>query len=111
MGSGPEIRRRERKYLKRKEMTESEDRRSYEEAFASAEGAVEALERGELTLEESVLRYEEGSRALKRCFEVLRSFEKRIEVLAADLGSVAEGAASPTWKPAPEAGGSSVDEE
>jgi len=77
-----------------------EDSRSFEVAFAAAEGAVEALERGELTLDDSVRRYEDGFKALRRCYEVLRSYEKRIEVLGSELGAVAEGAEEPVWKPA-----------
>lgn len=73
---------------------------SFEEAFRAAEGAVDALERGQLTLEESLGRYEQGLRAIGRCYEVLRAAEKRIEVLNAELGAVAEGAAGPEWVPA-----------
>ncbi len=68
----------------------------FEAAFRAAEEAVEALERGQLTLEESLKRYEEGLRALARCHEILRDAEKRIEV----LGSVEEGEGGPVWVPA-----------
>lgn len=73
---------------------------SFEASFRAAEEAVEALERGQLTLEESLKRYEEGLRALARCHEILRSAEKRIEVLGSELGSVEEGESGPVWIPA-----------
>lgn len=73
---------------------------SFEDAFRVAETAVEALERGQLTLEESLERYEEGLRALARCYEILRSAERRIEVLGSQLGAVEEGTEGPVWVPA-----------
>lgn len=73
---------------------------SFEDAFRVAETAVEALERGQLTLEESLERYEDGLRALARCYEILRSAERRIEVLGSKLGAVEEGTEGPVWVPA-----------
>jgi len=34
-----------------------------------------------LTLDDSLARYEEGVKALKKCYEILREAEKRVEVL------------------------------
>jgi exonuclease VII small subunit len=34
-----------------------------------------------LTLDDSLARYEEGVKALKKCYEILRDAEKRVEVL------------------------------
>lgn len=73
---------------------------SFEEALSAAEGAVESLERGDLSLERSLAMYEDGLGALKRCYEILRGAERRIEVLGADLGGVVEGGEGPEWRPA-----------
>ena len=45
------------------------------------EKIVEELEGGDLTLDESLARYEEGVKALKKCYEILRDAEKRVEIL------------------------------
>jgi exodeoxyribonuclease VII small subunit len=73
---------------------------SFEEAFAQAEKAVEGLERGALSLEESLRTYEDGLRALRHCYETLARAEKKIEVLGSELGAVGEGANGPAWIPA-----------
>jgi exodeoxyribonuclease VII small subunit len=74
--------------------------RAFEEEFAVAERAVDALERGDLTLEEALRRYEEGLRALGNCYAILERTRQRIEVLAGEVGCVAEGDGGPVWKPA-----------
>jgi exodeoxyribonuclease VII small subunit len=53
----------------------------FEDALARLEKTVDALEGGELTLDESLARYEEGVKALKQCNEILRDAEKRVEIL------------------------------
>jgi exodeoxyribonuclease VII small subunit len=72
----------------------------FEECFRVAERAVEALERGELSLEESLRRYEEGLRALHSCYEILQRTQRRIEVLGEEVGSVVDGDDGPQWRPA-----------
>ena len=72
----------------------------FEECFLVAERAVEALERGELSLEESLRRYEEGLRALHSCYEILQRTQRRIEVLGEEVGSVCDGDDGPEWRPA-----------
>ena len=72
----------------------------FEECFLVAERAVEALERGELSLEESLRRYEEGLRALHSCYEILEKTQRRIEVLGEEVGSVEDGPDGPEWRPA-----------
>ena len=54
---------------------------TFEEQLTALEGVVEQLERGELTLEESVKLFEEGVRLSKACKQELDSAEGRIEVL------------------------------
>ena len=53
----------------------------FEDGIARIEKIVEELESGDLTLDESLARYEEGVNALKKCYEILRDAEKRIETL------------------------------
>lgn len=53
----------------------------FEEYLAKLEKTVAELEGGDLTLDESLARYEEGVKALKRCYEILRDAEKRVELL------------------------------
>jgi exodeoxyribonuclease VII small subunit len=74
--------------------------RSFEEEFAAAEHAVELLERGDLTLDDALRRYEEGLRALSNCYGLLERTRQRIEVLAGEVGCVEEGTRGPAWKPA-----------
>ncbi len=73
---------------------------SFEDSLAAVEGAVEQLERGNLTLEESLREYERGLVALKQCYELLERAQKRIEVLGEEVGLVAGEAAGVFWKPA-----------
>lgn len=53
----------------------------FEEHLARLEKIVAELEGGDLTLDDSLARYEEGVKALKKCYEILRDAEKRVEVL------------------------------
>lgn len=54
---------------------------TFEEQLTALEGVVEQLERGDLTLEDSVRLFEEGVRLSKACKGELDSAEGRIEVL------------------------------
>lgn len=54
---------------------------TFEDQLTALEGVVEQLERGELTLEESVRLFEEGVRLSKACKQELDAAEGRIEVL------------------------------
>ena len=73
---------------------------SFEDEFAATEKSVDALERGDLSLEESLRAYEEGLRALKACYDVLQRAQRRIEVLGREIGAVMEDSDAPFWKPA-----------
>ena len=59
----------------------AKNRPKFEEHLTRLEKIVEELEGGDLTLDESLARYEEGVKALKKCYEILRDAEKRVEVL------------------------------
>lgn len=56
-------------------------RNRFEKTLADLEKIVDELESGDLTLDESLARYEQGVKALKQCYEVLRDAEKKVEVL------------------------------
>ena len=58
-----------------------DDRPGFEAALAGLEEAVEALESGELGLDESLRRYEEGVRLLAHCQALLEGAERRVALL------------------------------
>jgi len=59
---------------------------SFEQALERLETIVEELESGELSLEQSLARYEEGVRLSQRLTQTLDDAEKRIERLVEDEG-------------------------
>jgi len=61
----------------------------FEQSLAALEEIVHDLEEGQLGLEESLLRYEEGVKLLRRCHELLTKAQRRIELLG---GVDAQGA-------------------
>jgi exodeoxyribonuclease VII small subunit len=54
---------------------------SFEEQLTALEGVVERLERGELTLDESVRLFEEGVKLSEACKKQLEAAEGKIQVL------------------------------
>ena len=54
---------------------------TFEEALERLETLVEAMERGQLALEDLLARYEEGTRLVAFCTEKLAAAEKRIEMV------------------------------
>jgi len=54
---------------------------SFEQMMERLEALVSKLERGDLSLEESIRAYEEGSKLAKQCKAVLAEAEKRIHRL------------------------------
>jgi exodeoxyribonuclease VII small subunit len=60
----------------------------FEAALAELEGIVDQLEKGAVALDESIRLYERGEALKKRCDELLKNAEMRIEkiTLAADGG-------------------------
>jgi len=59
---------------------------SFEKALAELEQIVQKLERGDVPLEESVTIYERGEALKRRCEELLRAAEARVEKIALDAG-------------------------
>ena len=54
---------------------------SFEEQITALEGVVERLERGELSLEESVQLFEQGMRLTAACRKELDAAEGRLQIL------------------------------
>ena len=52
-----------------------------EKTLTGLEKTVDRLESGDLTLDESIAAYEQGVKALKQCYEILRDAEKKVEIL------------------------------
>jgi len=58
-----------------------ENKPKFEDALKELEGIIEELEGGELTLDESLERYERGVKALTTCRKILGEAEKKIQLL------------------------------
>ena len=54
---------------------------SFEENMEALEKTVQELENGNLNLEDSIKKFEEGIKLSKKCNEILEESEKRITVL------------------------------
>lgn len=52
-----------------------------EELFASLDAIIEELQNGDLTLEESFQKYEEGMKLIKNCNTAIDKVEKKLEVI------------------------------
>lgn len=57
----------------------------FENAIGRAEEIAEAIEQGEIGLEESIKQFEEGMTLIKKCRKVLEDAELRIQTLEASL--------------------------
>jgi exodeoxyribonuclease VII small subunit len=57
---------------------------SFEKSLAELEQIVQRLERGDVPLEESVAIYERGEQLKRRCEELLRQAEARVEKITLD---------------------------
>ena len=64
---------------------------SFEKALAELEQIVQKLERGDVALEESVAIYERGEALKKRCEELLRAAEARVEKITLDAAGKPTG--------------------
>ena len=54
---------------------------SFEDELARLETVVRELEEGQIGLGESLARYEEGVKHLKRCYQLLEQAEQKVELL------------------------------
>jgi exodeoxyribonuclease VII small subunit len=64
---------------------------TFEKALAELESIVQRLERGDVPLEESVAIYERGERLKRRCEELLRQAEARVEKITLDASGKPTG--------------------
>lgn len=71
-----------KKVVKKKPTAEKTAEVPFEESLAEIEEIVTDLESGELGLSESLTRYEQGVRHIKRCQTQLDAAERRIELLS-----------------------------
>jgi len=64
---------------------------AFEKALAELESIVQKLERGDVPLEESVAIYERGEALKRRCEELLRQAEARVEKITLDAAGKPTG--------------------
>ncbi len=63
---------------------------SFEEAMKQLENIATELEKGDLNLDQSVAKFEEGMELSKKCSKILEESEKRITILLKDGDSIKE---------------------
>ena len=63
---------------------------NFEKSMEALEKIVEELEKGDLNLDDSIKKFEEGMKISKECNEYLESAEKKITVLINENGNVTE---------------------
>lgn len=61
----------------------SDSGRTFEEALANLEILVDRLEKGDLSLEESLKDFEQGIKLTRACQQILREAEHRVHILTA----------------------------
>lgn len=64
--------------------------KSFEEQIEKLEGIVAELEKGELNLDDSVSKFEEGIKISKECNKILEEAEKKITILVNRDGEMTE---------------------
>lgn len=62
-------------------MTRKQNKLNFEEALASLEALVVAMEEGELSLEESLKAFEQGIRLTRECQTALEQAEQKVQLL------------------------------
>ncbi len=62
----------------------------FEEAMKQLETIATELEKGDLNLEESVAKFEEGMELSKQCNEIIEKAEKKITILLQKEGKIEE---------------------
>lgn len=78
----------EKKEIKKE--TKNEDKPSFEDNLKALEKIATELEQGELSLDESVKKFEEGMKISKECYTYLDKTEKKITELVNNNGSLEE---------------------
>ena len=64
--------------------------KSFEDNLKKIEEIVTTLEKGELDLDTTIKKFEEGMKLSKKCSEILENAEKRINVLIKDGDEIKE---------------------
>ena len=68
-------------------MTQEESKKpTFEQCLAELEKIVSQIESGQIGLEESIQRYEKGTRLIQQCRTILDAAEKKIQLLAKGEG-------------------------
>lgn len=67
-----------------------EKENSFEENIKNLEGIVTELEKGNLNLDESMKKFEDGMKLSKECSKILQEAEKKITILLEQNGTVTE---------------------
>ena len=67
-----------------------EEDMNFEDAMKALEQIANELENGELSLEQSVDKFEEGIKISKKCNEILEKAEKKISILIKDGDDIKE---------------------
>ena len=63
---------------------------NFEENMEKLEKIVQELEKGELNLDESIKKFEEGMQVSKECNKMLEEAEKKITILLEENGEIKE---------------------
>jgi exodeoxyribonuclease VII, small subunit len=63
---------------------------NFEEAMKKLEQITAELDKGDLSLDESVKKFEEGIKLSKECNKILEDSEKRINILINNDGNITE---------------------
>lgn len=71
-------------------MSKKEENKTFEELMETLENIVKELEKGDLNLDDSVSKFEEGMKISKQCNKILESSEKRISILLESNEEVTE---------------------
>ena len=66
------------------------EEKSFEKLMKSLEEIASQLEKGDLNLEESISKFEEGTKLSKKCNEIIENAEKKITILLQKDGKVSE---------------------
>ncbi len=59
-------------------------KQKFEDTLKALEGVVEQLEKGDLSLDETLSEYENGVKLYKQCISLLEAAERKIQILVKD---------------------------
>ena len=66
------------------------EEKNFEKSMQDLENIVTELEKGDLNLDESVKKFEEGMKIAKQCNNILENAEKKITILLENNGNLEE---------------------